>query len=63
MITAIKHAEDVLQLRDSSGRISGWIYGLHELKDGDEFPVKSLTVDGDKIRVEVERPLSGIFRF
>lgn len=58
MITARKHSEGVLQLLDSIGRIVGWIYSPHDLKDGDKFPIKTITLDGDKIRVEVERPLS-----
>lgn len=58
MITARKHSEGVLQLLDSIGRIVGWIYSPHDLKDGDKFPIKSITLDGDKIHVEVDRPLS-----
>lgn len=58
MITVQKHSEDALQLLNSKGKGVGWIYGRYHFPEGEQFPVKSITLDGDKIRVEVERPLS-----
>ena len=47
-----------MSLVDSKGGCIAWVYGPHNLKEGEKTPVKALKIDGDKIIVEFERPMS-----
>lgn len=58
MITAERSGDGQLSLVDSKGGCIAWVYGPHDLKEGEKLPVKSLKIDGDKIVVELDRPPS-----
>lgn len=58
MLTAERWSDDTIVIRNEGRASVAAIYGTHDLKKGELFPVKSLYIEGDKIRVEVERPLS-----
>jgi len=58
MLTAERWSDDTIVISNEDKASVAAIYGTHDLKKGELFPVKSLYIEGDKIRLEIERPLS-----